>query len=61
MGNCAGVCIVKVLFICLDHYPYNGACTSLLEKMLHRGGLKKLLGEVHILTIKERYDEADVE
>lgn len=50
---------MKVLFICLDHYPHSGACTSLLNKMLCTGGLKEKLGEIHVLTIKGNYAEAD--
>lgn len=50
---------MKVLFICLDHYPHSGACTSLLNKMLYTGGLKEKLGEVHVLTVKRNYADAD--
>ena len=52
---------MKVLFICLDYYPQNGACTSLLNKMLFKGNLLKTLREVHVLTVKQDYTQSDID
>ena len=52
---------MKALFICMDHYPKDGACTSLLNKMLFTGGLAGRLGDVHVLTIKKEDQEAECE
>lgn len=52
---------MKVLFVCCDHYPYAGACTSLLEKMFHAGNLTGAFSSVSVLTLKKSEQEPDFE
>lgn len=41
---------MKVLFVCLDDYPYSGACTKLLNNLLFDGNLKQSFDEVHVIS-----------
>lgn len=52
---------MKVLFICLDYYPYNGACAKLLDNLFQSGNMKQMLDDIHVLTIKKSFDECDTE
>lgn len=52
---------MKALFICLDYYPQNGACTSLLNKLLFEGKLQKSIGEVHVLTVKTDDTDSNID
>ena len=51
---------MNVLFICQDHYPYEGACSSLLRKMFC-AGLNGQKVNISILTVKSTFHEAAVE
>lgn len=48
---------MKILFICLDYFPYEGACTSLLRKMLYDGHLQQKIGQIDILSVKKKADD----
>lgn len=52
---------MKVLFVCVDRYPYDGACTSLLKKIFFNGGLIEKGNEIHIATYRQQYDDKDEE
>ena len=48
---------MKVIFICKDTFPYSGACSSLLLKMI-RAGLREQLDDIHVICsydLKRRY------
>lgn len=52
---------MKILFVCVDRYPYDGACTSLLKKMFFDGGLASSKNEIHIATYKYCVSDLGVE
>lgn len=52
--------MIRIAFICWDYYPYSGACTNLLSKIL-KAGFKDKTFEVHVITskrsMKDSYEE----
>ena len=46
---------MKILFVCVDRYPYDGACTNLLKKLFFDGGLAGNENEIHIATYQHRF------
>ena len=53
---------MKILFVCVDRYPYDGACTSLLKKLFFNGGgLIEKGNEIHIATYRQQFDDKDDE
>ena len=52
---------MKILFVCVDRYPYDGACTSLLKKLFFNGGLIEKGNEIHIATYRQQFDDKDEE
>lgn len=52
---------MKILFVCVDRYPYDGACTSLLKKLFFNGGLIEKENEIHIATYRQHFDDKDEE
>lgn len=54
-------CKMKILFVCVDRYPYDGACTSLLKKVFFKGGLVGNGNEIHITTYQQHFDDKNEE
>lgn len=52
---------MRILFICADYFPYEGACACLLNRLLHEGGLLKAFGQIDVLSVKKSLQEADCE
>lgn len=52
---------MKTLFLLTDRFPYNGACSSLLLKMLTEGALAEKMGQVHVLLPKYSKDDISLE
>lgn len=52
---------MKILFILTDRFPYSGACSSLIWKMLTEGVLAEKLGQVHVLIPKYSKDDISLE
>lgn len=52
---------MKALFVCVDRYPYDGACTSLLKKMFFEGGLSTTENEIHIATYQYHFSDLEME
>lgn len=44
----------------MDHFPYTGACSSLLENMFSTGKLQKDM-DIHVLAIKQGLSDPDME
>lgn len=51
---------LKVLFICMNYFPYTGACSSLLVNMFSTGTLQKDI-DIHVLAIKQGLSDPDME
>lgn len=51
---------MKIVFLCLDHFPYNGACTNLLLKLI-TGKMDTVFNDIHIITIRKSYQEPKTE
>lgn len=48
---------MKVLFICVDRYPYDGACTSLLKKLFFDGRMLDHGFEIHIASYRHKFED----
>lgn len=52
---------MKILFITTDFYPDMGTTSNLLRKLFFDGGLRPALGEVAVLTLRQRFDQPEEE
>lgn len=52
---------MRAFFICLDHYPYSGACTNILNNLFFEGGLLSAVGEIHVITKRKNKAEPRLE
>lgn len=52
---------MNILFIIEDNFPESGACTSLLNNILFKGGLVEEADSVEVLSAKDRYTCSDAE
>lgn len=52
---------MKILFVCVDRYPDDGACTSLLKKLFFDGGLAEAENEIHIATYQYHFSDKSTE
>ena len=52
---------MKILFVCIDRYPYDGACTNLLKKLFFEGGMIELEYDIHIATYKHFFHDKALE
>lgn len=52
---------MKVLFVCVDRYPYDGACTNLLKKLFFDGGMLDHNLEIHIASYRHCYEDESYE
>lgn len=48
---------MKILFVCADRYPYDGACTNLLKKIFFNGGLAETENKIHIASYRHSFDD----
>lgn len=44
---------MKLIYVCLDPFPYSGACTSLLKNLFAQKELHEL-GDIHVLAVAEK-------
>lgn len=44
---------MKLMYVCLDYFPYKGACTSLLKNLFAQKELYEL-GDIHVLAVAEK-------
>lgn len=51
---------MKILYVCADRYPNDGACTNLLKKLFFEGGLIKKY-EIELATYKYKICDKDAE
>lgn len=52
---------MKMLFVCGDHYPHDGACASLLKKIFFNGGLLNDQNKIHVATYRYNLSELNTE
>lgn len=46
---------MKILFILNDHFPYSGACTSLLNNMFFCGGLADKAESISVVSVTDKF------
>lgn len=52
---------MKVLFVCVDRYPYDGACTNLLKKLFFAGRMLDHDLEIHIASYRYSFKDEPYE
>lgn len=52
---------MKILFLCVDNYPYSGACTSLLNKLFFEGEIAYHENAIKVLTYQYSLDESAID